>query len=188
MKLKTLATAMALAGAALSANAVTLGNIGDLPTDTSPVLNLNLNTTLLPGPPDSTITYDFFFSGVDAFIDIVFRRESGDTAMINASRLYVCGADCNTKTLIADPLAGTLGPLPIVNGPAGFSTGAVASGLYLFEFDGYSLGTGTNVAIALTVSPVPEPGTYALMLAGLGVVGFLASRRRPQRDLTPAAA
>ena len=28
------------------------------------------------------------------------------------------------------------------------------------------------------VNPIPEPSTYALMLAGLGVMGFIARRRR----------
>ena len=31
--------------------------------------------------------------------------------------------------------------------------------------------------IALTVSPVPEPSSIALMLGGLGLVGFMAARR-----------
>ena len=31
-----------------------------------------------------------------------------------------------------------------------------------------------------SVTPVPEPGTYALMIAGLGVVGFVAARRKRQ--------
>ena len=36
-----------------------------------------------------------------------------------------------------------------------------------------------NVSL-LATAPVPEPETYAMLLAGLGVVGFIARRRRPQ--------
>jgi hypothetical protein len=32
----------------------------------------------------------------------------------------------------------------------------------------------------LTMAPVPEPGTYALMAAGLAAVGFVARRRAPR--------
>lgn len=32
--------------------------------------------------------------------------------------------------------------------------------------------------VATSTAPVPEPGTYALLLAGLGMMGFVAGRRR----------
>ncbi len=38
-------------------------------------------------------------------------------------------------------------------------------------------GSAPGVAL-FTTSPVPEPETYALMLSGLGALGFLARRRR----------
>jgi PEP-CTERM motif len=38
-----------------------------------------------------------------------------------------------------------------------------------------------NVNITPIAAPVPEPETYALMLAGLGAVAWVARRRRPQQ-------
>jgi hypothetical protein len=39
--------------------------------------------------------------------------------------------------------------------------------------------TATGAGTELFLAPVPEPETYALMLAGLGALGFVARRRRP---------
>ncbi|MDP2706329.1 MAG: PEPxxWA-CTERM sorting domain-containing protein [Burkholderiales bacterium] len=31
-------------------------------------------------------------------------------------------------------------------------------------------------------APIPEPQTYAMMLAGLGLMGFVARRRKQEHD------
>jgi hypothetical protein len=45
-----------------------------------------------------------------------------------------------------------------------------------------ALAAGTSISAsyagAMAVSPIPEPETYAMMMAGLGLVGFMARRRK----------
>lgn len=43
---------------------------------------------------------------------------------------------------------------------------------------GYAFIEKKEVMLGIAVSPVPEPHTYALMIAGVAVVGFVALRRR----------
>ncbi len=41
---------------------------------------------------------------------------------------------------------------------------------------------GFDVSFFAGVSPVPEPSSYALMLGGLGMIGFMANRRRKKAN------
>lgn len=60
-------------------------------------------------------------------------------------------------------------------------TGAVTDTVHHITFD-YSLPAGNfaqyTATAVMTAVPVPEPETYAMLLAGLGALGFVARRRQ----------
>ena len=61
---------------------------------------------------------------------------------------------------------------------AAFLTGVQSGRAYLNIHTSAESGGVPGGEIRAFLAPVPEPETYALMLAGLGLVGWVASRRR----------
>ena len=63
-----------------------------------------------------------------------------------------------------------------------------SSGITSLNWDTLGITTGggkagpglSHFALFTSTTPIPEPETYALMLAGLGVIGFIARRRKQQ--------
>jgi hypothetical protein len=60
-------------------------------------------------------------------------------------------------------------------------TAGLSAGSYFIKVDGEILGSaggtyGTDLTIA--VAPVPEPATYGMLGAGLGLLGFVARRKK----------
>lgn len=94
-------------------------------------------------------------------------------------------ADVNTATAgIANAFFDTNAVPAVFGGPADFLLTSSFSGLFpphpgeCTQGQGPSCISGSADFRGNVVANIPEPETYALMLAGLGVVGFVARRRR----------
>jgi hypothetical protein len=111
------------------------------------------------------LTYTFTLAS-DSVVDVWFHEGANSS---NAVSLTLNGNTIASNT-------GSIGGFSLFN-PAG--TYSLAAGTHAFAFANT---TGTfyldNFSVSVTTAPVPEPETYAMMLAGLGALGFMARRRR----------
>lgn len=92
------------------------------------------------------------------------------TPFFNIDNLLIKLFDSN-DTLIATGISGagtSLTDIPVMAGSG-----------YYFNVTGNVTGAPNGFyTFTAVAAPIPEPGTYAMLLAGLGVVGFIAARRR----------
>jgi len=73
----------------------------------------------------------------------------------------------------------TFAVIDMDSSPSMFSFSGLSAGSYALNVLGFATGTSGGIyGGSFVATTVPEPETYALLLAGLGIVGFVAARRK----------
>lgn len=164
---KQLAVSLAALAAVGAANA-TVYNLGVISTD---ALNPTVDTFLVAkGSFVDEIDFQIAApSSVDASANAISLRLRGVT--VNAiPDLYVQVWN-NTHPF------GTVNYINFAGDDSTVSFSLPTAGQYHLDISGTAL-ANSAYSVALVATPVPEPETYALMLAGIGAVGFVARRRK----------
>jgi hypothetical protein len=169
--IRNLITASLLVGAtAFVAPACAFSLLGDTITSSGYAVNAG----------SATIGAGVEFIGIHSYLDFDF---GANTLTISSNRYLTNWSGFQTNTFSGFDQAITSFSLISNNGfSADFLTG------YSFTSNTITLnmnngfvpgGNGSTAVFAINeVAPIPEPETYAMMLAGLGMVGLAARRRK----------
>ncbi|MFT7724488.1 MAG: FxDxF family PEP-CTERM protein [Roseateles sp.] len=163
-KSTVLAAALALAAAGSHADVINLGDVPPTATFAGTVAGVFTNTYQF------TLTGDYAVSAgaLNFSVFAPYGLISGFSASLNGQSLLGNSSSTNVApgvTFTSQSLAGLMN---------------LSAGTYTLTVSG-DAGAGATFTGYVQAVPVPEPETYAMLAAGLGVIGFVASRRR--RDI-----
>lgn len=178
--MKSLIAAAVLATASLGSTAAFAADISNNPQALAVLDNTaNFGSSFLLNNQNNTFADKFRFSitrvehDFDAIVSSITRNASTGLDITGLSLFS------NNGTLITTGTQESIGPVDIWS----LRADSLGLGNYYLQVSGKMVsGTGGSFGGTVMLAPVPEPETYGMMLAGLGVVGFLARRRKAAKQ------
>lgn len=163
--------------------------------------NIVVNTPITVSPLPASLTYGNSFTGLSTgvtfFDDYIFTIADGSansvTSSINldsifqlsdlSARLYT-GSTHYTGLAVPGTLMEVWGTVANFSPTVSATTVvlnplSLSAGTYTLQIKGIVTGLygGSYAGVLNIAPPVPEPETYAMLLAGLGLIGFISRRR-----------
>ncbi|WP_198288897.1 FxDxF family PEP-CTERM protein [Methylotenera sp. 1P/1] len=179
----SLAAAFSISSVSAFADTTTVLTVGALPA------SLTYSNTFTSSDSGTTFWDDYIFTITDGSVNSVTSSINLDSILGVSdlrARLYK-GSTHQTAAIAPNELISAWGTT-VNYSPTVSSTTVVlnpltlSAGTYTLQIKGIVSGSagGSYAGLLNIATPVPEPETYAMLLCGMGLIGFMAKRRNTQ--------